>query len=83
MNPNNGSKLGTFQAAMQIRRNSKLNCFNSVAMGYPVGLLLDNQKGTTQTWATNGDLKLNNIFLRTNGSCRIRCEQIMERSVFY
>ena len=60
--PNNGSKMGTFQAAMQIRRNSKLNCFNSVAMGYPVGLLLDNQKGTTQTWATNGDLKLNNLY---------------------
>jgi len=62
MNPNNGSKLGTFQAAMHIRRNSKLNCFNSVAMGYPVGLILDNQKGTTQSWATNGDLKLNNIY---------------------
>lgn len=62
INPNNGSKLGAFQAAMHIRRNSKLNCFNSVAIGYPVGLLLDNQKGTTQTWATNGDLKLNNIY---------------------
>ncbi|RHJ95290.1 hypothetical protein [Parabacteroides bouchesdurhonensis] len=62
LNPNNGSKTGTFQAAMQIRRNSKLNCFNSVAMGYPVGILLDNQKGTTQTWATNGDLKLNNLY---------------------
>lgn len=60
--PNNGSKMGTFQAAMQIRRNSKLSCFNSVAMGYPVGLLLDNQKGTTQTWATEGELKLNNIY---------------------
>lgn len=60
--PNNGSKMGTFQAAMQIRRNSKLNCFNTVAMGYPVGLLLDNQKGSTQTWAANGDLKLNNLY---------------------
>lgn len=62
MNPNNGSKTGAFQAAMQIRRNSRLNCFNSVAMGYPVGLLLDNQKGNTQGAATNGDLKLNNIY---------------------
>ncbi len=62
MNPQNGSKTGVFQAAMQIRRNSKLNCFNSVAMGYPVGLLLDNEKGTTQTWATNGDLKIKNVF---------------------
>ncbi len=62
MNPQNGSKTGVFQAAMQIRRNSKLNCFNSVAIGYPVGLLLDNDKGTTQTWATNGELKIKNVF---------------------
>jgi len=61
-NPSNGSKTGTFQAAMHVRRNSKLNCFNSVALGYPVGLIVDNQKGTTQTWATNGDLKLNNLY---------------------
>lgn len=61
MNPNNGSKTGTFQAAMQIRRNSRLSCFNSVAVGYPVGLLLDNEKGTTHTWATEGELSLNNI----------------------
>lgn len=67
LNPNNGAKLGTFQAAMQIRRNSKLSCFNSVAMGYPVGLLLDNQKGTTQTSATNGDLKLCNIYFAQMG----------------
>ncbi|MEG1587433.1 MAG: hypothetical protein RR346_11235 [Bacteroidales bacterium] len=64
INPNNGSKLGIFQAAMQIRRNSKLNCFNSVAMGYPVGLILENDKGgQVQQWATNGDISLkNNIF---------------------
>lgn len=62
LNPNNGSKLGTFQAAMQIRRNSRLNCFNSVAVGFPVGLILDNEKGATQTAATNGNLKLQNLF---------------------
>ncbi len=61
-NPNNGSKMGVFQAAMQIRRNSKLNCFNSVAMGYPVGLLLDNEKGGTQNAASAGELVLNNIY---------------------
>lgn len=62
LNPQNGSKTGTFQAAMHIRRNSRLSCFNSVAAGYPVGLLLDNQKGTTQTAAAEGDLKLRNIY---------------------
>ena len=61
-NPNNGSRLGTFQAAMQIRRNSHLSCFNSVAIGYPVGLLLDNQRGNTQGSATNGELVLDNIY---------------------
>jgi len=63
MNPNNGSRLGVFQSAVQIRRNSRLNLFNSIATGYPVGLLLDNQKGTTHTWAKDGALKIqNNLF---------------------
>ncbi len=66
-NPNNGSKTGTFQAAMHIRRNSKLNCYNTVAMGYPVGLILDNQSGTTQTSATTGLLKLNKLFFAQMG----------------
>lgn len=61
--PNNGSALGKFQAAMQIRRNSRLNCVNSLAIGYPIGLILDNQKGDTQGAATNGLLKLQNIWL--------------------
>ncbi len=56
-------RLGTFQAAIQIRRNSRLNLFNSIATGYPVGLLLDNQKGTTHQWATDGIIKIqNNVF---------------------
>lgn len=61
-NPNNGSKLGQFQSAMQVRRNSHLSCFNSVAMGYPVGLIVENDKGSnTQEAATNGDLKISKI----------------------
>ena len=60
--PNNGSSLGKFQAAMQIRRNSRLNCFNSVALGYPVGLMLDNQKGDTRSAATKGLLKVQNVW---------------------
>lgn len=62
MNPNNGAALGKFQSAMQIRRNSRLNCFNSVALGWPIGLLLDNQKGDTQGAATAGSLKINNVY---------------------
>ncbi len=61
-NPNNGSELGQFQSAMHVRRNSNLSCFNSVAMGYPVGLIVENDKGSdTQGAATRGDLKLSNL----------------------
>lgn len=61
-NPNNGSDLGKFQSAMQIRRNSRLSCYNSVAVGYPIGLILDNEKGNTQGAATEGLLKLQGIY---------------------
>lgn len=60
--PNNGSSLGKFQAAMHIRRSSRLSCFNSVAIGWPIGLILDSEKGNTQQMATDGNLKLNNIW---------------------
>lgn len=63
LNPQNGSRLGFFQAAMQIRRNSNLSCFNSVAIGFPVGILIENDKGSaTQTAATNGKLKISNVY---------------------
>ena len=60
--PNNGSALGKFQSAMQIRRNSRLNCINSLAIGFPIGLILDNQKGDTQGAASGKLLKLENIW---------------------
>lgn len=65
--PQNGSALGKFQSAMQIRRSSQLACFNSVAMGYPIGLIIDGEKGNTQEVATAGNLKLQNIFLAGMG----------------
>lgn len=61
LNPGNGSGTGLFQAAMHIRRNSRLNCYNSVAVGWPIGLILDNEKGNTQEAATDGLLKLQHI----------------------
>lgn len=60
--PNNGSGLGRFQSAMQIRRGSRLNCVNSVAVGYPIGLILDGEKGNTQAQATAGNITLQNIW---------------------
>ncbi len=62
MNPGNGSSMGKFQAAMHIRRNSRLNCTNSVFIGWPIGIILDNEKGDTQGAATKGLLKLNNLY---------------------
>ncbi len=62
--PNNGSKLGNFQAAMLIRRSSNLNCYNSIATGYPVGIMICNDKGSqTQSYATSGALNIKHVVI--------------------
>lgn len=61
----NGANIepGRFQSCMQIRRNSHLSCFNSVCVGWPIGVIIENDKGSqTQTAASNGQLKLHNIW---------------------
>lgn len=60
--PNNGSALSKFQSAMQIRRGSRLNCINSIAMGWPIGLIIDGEKGNTVDVAKAGNIKLQNIW---------------------
>ncbi len=65
--PNNGSKLGLFQSAMQIRRSSKLNCENSLAVGYPIGLIIDGEKGNTVDYAKNHEFSLKNIIFAGMG----------------
>lgn len=59
--PDNGSKLGKFQSAMQIRRSSKLNVENALAVGFPIGLIIDGEKGQTVKYARNGEFRLNNV----------------------
>ncbi len=61
-NPNNGAALGKFQAAMQIRRSSRLNCINSVALGWPIGLIVDGEKGGSVQAAKDGKFKLQNVY---------------------
>lgn len=61
--PNNGSGLGKFQAAMQIRRSSRLNCVNSVVTDWSIGLIIDGEKGDTPAQAKAGTLRLQNIFI--------------------
>ncbi len=53
---NNGSSL--FLAGAQIRRNSKESIFNSVFLGWPIGILIDASKGTPT------DLSINDSTLR-------------------
>ncbi len=65
--PNNGSKLGLFQAAMQIRRSSRLNVFNTLAVGYPVGLIVDGEKGNSVKYAKEGRFALKNILFANMG----------------
>ena len=65
--PNNGSKLGKFQAAMQIRRSSKLRIENALAIGYPIGLILDGEKGNTVQYAKQGELTLERIIFAGMG----------------
>lgn len=67
MFPDNGSKLGKFQSAMQIRRGSKLNAENVLAVGYPVGLIIDGEKGNTVKYAKAGGFKLRNIIFAGMG----------------
>lgn len=68
LNPDNGSRLGQFQAAMQIRRNSRLSCFNSLAVGYPVGLIVENDKGAqTQQGATDGLMRVASVYFADMG----------------
>lgn len=67
MFPDNGSKLGLFQAAMQIRRSSKLNVENTLAVGYPIGLIVDGEKGNTVKYAKEGGFSLKNIIFAGMG----------------
>ena len=61
-------RTGIFQAAMQIRRNSRMSCFNSVLTGYPVGIMLSNDgRGDTQGAAAGDLLKVKNVFMAGMG----------------
>lgn len=55
-----------FKQSMHLRRNTKLNAYNSVFTGFPLGLFID---GTAaQANATNGDLKIQNCVMSGMGS---------------
>lgn len=62
--PNNGSRLGQYQAGVQVRRNSRLSLQNAVIAGYPVGVIIENDKlAGTQENATSTGSTFKNVFL--------------------
>lgn len=56
-----GTPASNYKRALHLRRNTRTSVFNSVFMGYPVGLLIESS--STQTNATNGDLRFKNNVL--------------------
>lgn len=52
---------------MQIRRSSKLNAENVLAVGYPIGLIIDGEKGNTVKYAKNGEFSLKNVIFAGMG----------------
>ena len=61
----NGSPVDArFQAAMHLRRNTELRVFNSVFAAFPIGLIIENDKGSaTQQHATEGLLQVTNCVM--------------------
>lgn len=57
-----------FLAGAQIRRNSSIAIYNSVIMGYPAGILLDDSKGTATSENIDKGLFLKNITLAGNAA---------------
>jgi hypothetical protein len=55
-----------FLAAAQIRRNSSISIFNSIFMGWPVGLLIDASKGTPTDNNLTTTLNVQNVII---GGC--------------
>jgi hypothetical protein len=56
----NNKGNSNFLAAVQIRRNSSISIFNSVILGWPVGVLIDDTKGS----ATSLNVKDSSIRIR-------------------
>ncbi|MDR0505503.1 MAG: hypothetical protein LBH32_01620 [Dysgonamonadaceae bacterium] len=61
----NGSTVDArFQAGLHLRRHTKLSIYNSLIAAFPVGLIIENDKGSdTQGNATAGDLNVTNCVI--------------------
>ena len=54
--------VGQFQAGVQIRRSSHISLANSVILGYPVGLVIENDKGSQTQAFADGNTSIKNVF---------------------
>jgi hypothetical protein len=53
-----------FQAGLHLRRNTQLSIFNSLIAAFPIGIIVENDKGSsTQQGATDGKLNIANCIL--------------------
>jgi hypothetical protein len=53
-----------FQAGLHLRRHTELSIFNSLIAAFPIGIIIENDKGSaTQTNATDGKLNVTNCVL--------------------
>jgi hypothetical protein len=50
-----------FRRAMHIRRGSSLSVYNSLFAGWPIGLIIDKQKGNSDVNAQNNLLQIENV----------------------
>ncbi|WP_324677164.1 T9SS C-terminal target domain-containing protein [Hymenobacter sp. GOD-10R] len=64
LNPTAGAYSPQYTAGAHIRRNSSLSIMNSVIMGFPTSLLVDN--GLTAANAARGDLRFKNNIVAGN-----------------
>ncbi|MDR1683550.1 MAG: hypothetical protein LBS25_09255, partial [Candidatus Symbiothrix sp.] len=61
---NGSSTDARFQAGLHLRRNTQLSIFNSLIAAFPIGLIIENDKGSnTQGNASNGDLNVSNCVI--------------------
>lgn len=52
-----------YQHGAQLRRNSMLRIYNSFITGFPSGIYIDDERGSTSGHALNDDLRLRNVIL--------------------
>ncbi len=52
-----------YQHGAQLRRNSMLRIYNTFITGFPYGIYIDDQRGSTSSHALNDNLRLRNVIL--------------------